>query len=245
MRQRLSAFVLLVPIFFALQLQAGSPVPVEQVVTLELITAELESQLEKVGDLLEDPEEFDENQEKIAQAGGVIACVSQALVEHPDRKKSSCAAAALRDAGIELQEAADHKQAKTVLETAQAAWKGKSTGVHEEDHSWDELADLYSMMEEMEDRNGGLSRSLRKPRGRLKEKLNASTNAILGLATLADHNYVEDEQQEKEWDKYSLEYLEAMKKLVKAIGAKDRKQIEIHYKAGNHACDRCHEVFRD
>ena len=245
MRQILSAFILLVPVFFASQLQAGSPVPVEQVVTLELITAELENQLEKVKDLLEDPEEFDEYQEKIAQAGGVIACVSQALVEHPDRKKSSCAAAALRDAGIELQEAADHKQAKAVLETAQAAWKGKTTGVHEKEHAWDELADLYSMMEEMEDRNGGLSRSLRKPRGRLKEKLNASTNAILGLATLADHNYVEDEQQEKKWDRYSLEYLEAMKKLVKAIGAKDRKQIEIHYKAGNRACDQCHEAFRD
>lgn len=245
MHRILPAFILLAPILFASPMQAESPIPVEQVATMELITAELESQLEKVGDLLEDPEEFDENQEDLAQAGGVIACVSQALVEHPDRKKSPCAGPALRDAGIELQEAADHKQAKAVLEAAQAAWKGKSTEVHEEAHPWDELADMYSMMEEMEDRNGGLSRSLRKPRGRLKEKLNASTNAILGLAMLADHNYVEDEQQEKEWDKYSLEYLEAMKKLVKAIGAKDRKQIEIYYKAGNHACDQCHEAFRD
>ncbi len=245
MRRILSAFILLVPILIVSQLQAKSPIPVEQVATMELITAELESQLENVSDLLEDPEEFDENQEDIAQAGGVIACVSQALIEHPDRKKSSCAVPALRDAGIELQEAADHQEAKAVLEIAKAAWKGKSTGAHDEIHPWDELVDMYSMMEEMEDRNGGLSRSLRKPRGRLKEKLNASTNAILGLAMLADHNYVEEEEQEKEWDKYSLEYLEAMKKLVKAIGAKDRKQIETYYKAGNHACDKCHEAFRD
>lgn len=245
MRRILSAFTLFIPILAVSLLQAESPIPVAQVATMELITAELESQLEKVNDLLEDPEEFDDNLEKIAQAGGVIACVSQALIEHPDRKESTCAGPALRDAGIELQEAADHKEAKAVLEVAQAAWKGKSTDVHDEIHPWDELVDMYSMMEEMEDRNGGLSRSLRKPRGRLKEKLNASTNAILGLAMLADHNYVDEEEQEKEWDKYSHEYLDAMKKLVKAIGAKDRKQIEIYYKAGNHACDKCHETFRD
>ncbi len=245
MRCILSVVVLFVAILVSSETRAGSPIPVEQVASMELITAELERQLERVGDLLEDPEEFDENQEDIAQAGGVIACVSQALIEHPDEKKPTCAGPALRDAGIELQEAADHKEALAVLEVARAAWKGESSGDHEKMHPWDELVDMYSMMEEMEDRNGGLSRSLRKPRGRLKEKLNASTNAILGLAMLADHNYVDEEDQEKEWDKLSLEYLEAMKKLVKAIGAKDRKEIEIYYKAGNHACDKCHETFRD
>ncbi len=238
-------FVMLVLVLTVSSLQAESPIPVAEVATLELITAELESQLEKLGDLLKDPEEFDENQEKIAQSGGVIACVSQALVEHPDRKRSTCAGPALRDAGISLQEASEHKEAKEALALAQSAWKGESADTHEELHPWDELVDMYSMMEEMEHRNGGLSRSLRKPRGRLKEKLNASTNAILGLAMLADHNYVDEEEQEKVWDKLSHEYLDAMKKLTKAIGEKDRKQIEIYYKAGNHACDKCHETFRD
>ena len=76
MRRILPAFILFVPILIASQLQAKSPIPVEQVATMELITAELESQLENVSDLLEDPEDFDENQEKIEQAGRDCVCIT-------------------------------------------------------------------------------------------------------------------------------------------------------------------------
>lgn len=245
MRRTTIASILLVAVFAATSVQGKSPVPPSEVASIELITAELESQLEKLNSLLTDPKMFDDNQEKIVQAGAVIACVSQAAIEHADGKETTYAAPALRDAGIELQEVGDHEEAKALLLTAQAAWKGKSTGEHADEHPWDELAAMYPLMEEMNDRNGGLSRSLRKPRGRISEQLNASTNAILALATLADHNYLEDENQTKQWDGLSKDYLQAMIHLTKAIADKDRDEVAIHYQAGNRACDKCHEVFRD
>jgi len=240
-----TALMMLITILPTSSLYADSPVPPAEVAQIELISAELESQLEKLNGLLADPKTFENNQEKIVQAGAVIACLSQAAIEHSDRNKTTYAAPALRDAGIELQETEEFKAAHALLASAQAAWQGKSTGKHVEKHPWDELAQMTPLMEEMNERNGGLSRSLRKPRGRLKEKLNASTNALLGLAMLADHGFVEDAAQTKQWDQLSKDYLQAMILLTKAIADKDREKVAQHYKAGNRSCDKCHELFRD
>lgn len=232
-------------LFAASAVPTSAPVPPAEVAPMGLITLGLEEELERVEKLLAEADKYDDNEEQLMRAGGVIACLSQAAIEHADHEQAKYAAPALRDAGLELQSVGDHEEAVAVQETLKQAWEGKSEGEHEREHAWDELIGMYEMMEEMNDRNGGLSRSLRRSRGRESEQLNASTNAVLALAMMADHNYLIEEEDAKTWDQLSLDYQKAMTGLIGAIKEKDQDKIAEFYKAGNRACDTCHEQFRD
>ncbi|MCG6155116.1 hypothetical protein [Rubinisphaera margarita] len=223
---------------------AAAPIAPAKVVSVDLLVAGLEQKMETLGELLADPEKYDDNEEFVVRAGGVIAVLSQALIEHDESSKSKIAAPALRDIGLGLQDYVGHEEASDLYQQAQSAMKGEAEGEHEKDHPWDELIGMYEMMEEMNDRNGGLSRSLRRSRGKVEEQLNASTNAVLSIAMLADHSYLEDEDQAEQWDEWSKQCIEAMKGLTKAIEEKDQTKIAEFYKAANRACDQCHEVHR-
>lgn len=225
--------------------KTGAPIPPTQVAPFELITADLEAKLNTLRELLADPEKFSDHEERIGRAGGVIACLAQAAIEHDDHAKAAYAAPALRDAGLQLRDAEDHAEALAAFQSAEQAWQGKATGEHAREHAWNELMGMYDLMEEMNDRNGGLSRTLRRSRGRIEEQLNASTNAILAIAMLADHEYVSDDDETREWEQLSREYQQAMTSLIKAIRDKDQAKIAEYYQAGNRACDKCHEAFRD
>lgn len=225
--------------------ETKAPIPPAQVAPLALITADLELKLKSLQEWLEKADQFEANQEKIVRAASVMACLAQAASEHEDHAQATYQAAALRDACIELREAESHEDSQTHLAAIQAAWAGKAQGEHARTHPWNELISMYDLMEEMNDRNGGLSRSLRRSRGRIEEQLNASTNAVLAIAMLVDHDYVADEDDARQWDKLSHEYQQAMTQLITAIGEKDQDKIAEYYKAGNRACDKCHEAFRD
>lgn len=223
---------------------AKAPYNPTKVVSVELIVAGLEEKLEFLGTILANPAQFDEQQEYVVRAGGVIACLAQALNEHEERGTVKIAGPALRDAALELQEQDDHAECLKLVQTMQSALKGESSGEHAQEHPWDELISMYDMMEEMNERNGGLSRSLRRPRGKIDEQLNASTNAVLSIAMLADHSYLDDDSQTKQWDDWSKQCLESMNSLVQAIKAQDKDKVAEAYQSANRACDQCHEQHR-
>ncbi len=223
---------------------AQAPISPTKVAPVELIVAGMEDKVETLEKLLADPEKYDDNEEFIVRAGGVLACFSQALIEHEGRSQTKIAAPTLRDAGLALQDYAGHEACVKELQTIKTAMKGEATGEHEDEHPWDELIGMYDMMEEMNDRNGGLSRSLLRTRGKVEEQLNASTNAILGLAMMADHSYLEEDSQAEQWDKWAKDGQQAMTNLIGAIKEKDKAKIAEFYKISNHSCDQCHEVFR-
>lgn len=227
------------------QLNAGAPIPPTEVAPFELIAAELEQRVQKLQDLLADAEKFEAQQEQIVRSAGVIACLSQAAIEHKQFSQAKFAAAALRDTAIELQQIEEHADGLPLLEQLKAAWTGKASGEHKAEHAWTGMISMYDLMEEMNDRNGGLSRSLRRSRGKLEEQLNASTNAILAIPMLADHADYTDEDNAAEWKQLSIDYQQAMTNLITAIREQKQDKIAAYYQAGNRACDKCHESFRD
>ncbi len=231
-------------LFSLFHLPTSAPIPPTEVAPFALIATDIEAKLKKLKELLADAEKFDDQQELIVRAGSVMACLSQAAVEHGDYKTAKFAGPALRDAGLKFQDVSSHEEALAALQQAEQAWLGKSEGEHEAEHDWTELISMYDIMEEMNDRNGGISRSLRRSRGRIEEQTNASTNAILALAMLVDHNYLVEDEDQEQWDQLSKDYQQAMTSLIKAIGDKNQDQIAEFYKAGNRACDQCHEKFR-
>ena len=232
-------------LFSAASVFAQSPVPVESVATVAELEMEVTYQVELLEKLLSQDGDHKERAPVLRQAFGVLACVGQGLVEHPEAKSSKVQGAALRDAALLFKRDSTHEDAMAALAAVKLAQAGTSEVAGKSEHAWNRLVNMHPMMEEMNARNAKIVKILARPRGKADEPVHATTLALLSIAMLADTHEVKNEGDIPQWNAWSNEYREHMLKVAHAIRMKQGKEGREAFDKANETCDACHEKFRD
>jgi hypothetical protein len=221
---------------------AESPAPIDQVAPVEDITHEIDRVVARLEELLATAESFEAAKEtEVPQNFGTLACLAQALAEHPNGE-AAYDAAVLRDAALRYTLESTYEEAQQAFASRISVPENAETL-----HPWNELTDRHAMMEEINARNAAIARILRRPQATPDNISNASTIAILALAMEADTGFVEgDEEKTALWKELSAEYRNHMIALADAIRTEaGAAVVREHFTAANAACDRCHVEIRD
>lgn len=229
-----------------LPVQAKAPAPIKEVAPLKHLTFELSDRINEIEKLLVSQEAFDKEKsaEQLLMAFGTLACVGQAIAEHPDQDVDQVAGVAVREAAKKYEDGVSYDDAQAALAALKEAANGGGDKTAEVEHPWDELIDMYSMMEEINTRNGKVLRVLRRVRGKEDEPVHASIIAVLSLAMCADTSYI-DEKDTARWQELALEYQALMSEVATAIEKKDGDTAKTKFLEATESCKVCHKEFRD
>lgn len=230
-----------------LSARGAAPQKIAEIATVDDLVAEINSKVELLGQHVATADAFAKAQEKkeINQAAGVIACMAQAIVEHPEATKANFKAADLRDAAVALRPAKSFDDAAKLFAAVKEAHAGKSTGTAKPEAEWNKLTGLGRMMEEINSRSATIRRSLRRLQKPDETARDCTTLAVLALAMEVDTHEVHDKNQLPLWKDLSAKYRIEMAAMAKAVRAKDTAKANEHFTAANEACNKCHEQIRD
>ena len=233
--------------------EAAAPAKISTVAEAADIVAEARHQLAILEELAKNQAAFEQalKVNGIAQAGGVLACLAQALVEHDKIGDVKVAAADLRDAALAVRNEKNLNAVKGGIAKIEAALNGKA-GDAKKEYSWTKLVNMHRMMEEANSRYSKLRRTVTNMRRRPERKFDveeatghAVALAVLGLPMYADTHEVKDKKDIPEWQEYSMIYRNSTAELVKAIKAKNGNKAYEAWKTAGESCSKCHEVFRE
>ena len=224
-----------------------APQKVVEIATVEDLVAEINAKVELLGQQVASAEAFAMTIEKkeVNQAAGVVACMAQAIVEHPDKAQAKFHAADLRDAAVLLRAAKTFDDATKLFAAVKDAHAGKSSGSAKPDAEWNKLIGLGRMMEEVNGRSAGIRKAMRRLQKPDETARDCTTLAILALAMEVDTHEVKDKAQLPLWKELSVKYRSEMIAMAKAVRAKDTAKANEHFTAANAACSQCHEKIRD
>lgn len=224
-----------------------APQKVAEVATVDDLVAEINAKVELLGQQVASSEAFAMTIEKkeVNQAAGVVACMAQAIVEHPDKAKAKFHAADLRDAAVSLRAAKTFDDATKLFAVVKEAQAGKSSGSAKPEAEWNKLTGLGRMMEEVNGRLPTIRKGLRRLQKPDETARDCTTLAILALAMEVDTHEVKDKAQLPLWKELSVKYRSEMIAMAKAVRAKDIAKANEHFTAANAACNQCHEKIRD
>lgn len=224
-----------------------APQKVVEIASVDDLVAEINAKVELLGQQVASKEAFEKTLEKkeVNQAAGVVACMAQAIVEHPDKAKAKFHAADLRDAAVLLRPAKTFDEAAKLFAAVKDAHAGKSAGTAKPAAEWNKLTGLGRMMEEVNSRSATIRRGLRRLQNPDETARDCTTLAILALAMEVDTHEVKDPAQLPLWKELSVKYRSEMVAMAKAVRAKDTAKASAHFAAANEACNKCHEQIRD
>ena len=232
---------------FLLPAWSAAPQKIVEIATVDDLVAEINSKVDFLNQQLVNADSFAKAQEKkeINQAAGVIACMAQAIVEHPDAAKANFKAADLRDAAVALRPAKSFDEAAKLVVALKEAHSGKSAGTAKPDAEWNKLTGMGRMMEEINSRSSTIRRGLRRLQKPEETARDCTTLAVLALAMEIDTHEVHDKDQLPLWKELSVKYRTEMTAMAKAVRTKDITKATEHFTAANEACNKCHEQIRD
>lgn len=223
---------------------AQSPVPIESVATIQELVLEVQTQSESLSKTLANESGFEEQKDKsIRQAFGLLACLGQAIAEHPHKDQAGIDGPALRDAALKFNRKGSYADAQSAREGVNQVLAGNITGEHALLHPWNKLINMHPMMEEMNARNSQILKVLKRPRGKPDEPLGAMTWAVLAIAMQADTHEVKDPGDLPKWNAWCDDFRNSAVKLAEAIRAQDKDSGRMWFDKANETCDACHEVF--
>jgi hypothetical protein len=226
--------------------QAQSPVPIESVATLEELDFEITRQIERLTKDLSTEATFPDQKSKgIAQAFGLLACLGQALAEHPESTTSKVQGPALRDAALQFNSNSSFEQATAALAQMKQAQAGQAAGEHSRLHPWNKLIRMHPMMEEMNARSSEALKILKRPRGKAGETSPAVTWGVLAIAMKADTHEVKEADKIPRWNELSDEFRNAAVQMGAAIKAQDKTAGRAWFDKATTACDTCHGEFQE
>lgn len=245
-------FILSLSVFIAsavclLPAWGEAPQKVVEIASVEDLVAEVNAKVELLGQQIASADAFAKTVEKreVNQAAGVLACMAQAIVEHPDKAKAKFHAADLRDAAVLLRPAKTFDDAAKLFAAVKDAHAGKSAGTAKPEAEWNKLTGLGRMMEEINGRSANIRKGLRRLTKPDETARECATLAILALAMEIDTHEVKDPAQLPLWKELSVKYRSEMIAMSKAVRAKDTAKANEHFAAANAACNQCHEKIRD
>lgn len=242
----LSLSLCLLATAWLLPLNAAAPVNVDDVAPIEDLVAESDSKIEALIGYVKDEASFGDamKDKNIAQDGGVLACLAQAIAEHSKHESTKVAGPDMREAALAFRNSKSLDEAKKALEKVKEARAGESSKTAEVEYPWNKLINLHRMMEEVNARNATLRRLIRRPKDPQADSLHATTLAVLAVAMIADTHEVKDEADLPKWNGFATDYQKTMTELAAALKKKDSDTSKELYVKGGKTCSACHEVFR-
>ncbi len=206
------------------------------------LAAEAEAKVHELEQMLSGNDEYLKAKKKgIPRDAGAVAILGQALADHDEAGDVKIAGPALRDAGIAIGKATSLDDAKKGLDMAKAALAGEA-GDAKAEFNWADLADMDSLMAEVNVRNGRLRRAARKlPDDVMAASRDASVLAVLALAISAKGN----SKDAAAWEEYALEMQTQYTKVAAAMKDKNSDDLKAAFTAANKSCNECHSKFRD
>jgi hypothetical protein len=228
--------------------EAAAPAKIASVAPIADIVAEADAKIKALDEALKDNEAYLQAKgTTIPTAAGVLAILSQAIVESDEKAAWQPSAADVRDAAIVVSNAKSFDEAKKGLADVKEAVGGKVGGAKKE-ADWSKLAALGKVMKEVNARNGKLRRATRKKEATDTESAEASRDAsvlaVLALAAHDDTHEVKKKEEVGEWQKFAKEFQTEMTATAAAFKKKDVTGAADAWKKGNASCTACHNKFR-
>lgn len=226
--------------------QAAAPVKISAVAPVSDLQAEAELKIKAIEEALaSDKSYLDTKATTLPVEAGVLAVVSQAIVESEEKPTWKASAPDLRDGAIAIATSKSYDDAKKGLEAVKAALGGTAAGAKPE-AEWNKLMKLGALMKDVNKRNSKMRRATKKlPDDPAEAARDASIMAVLGLATHADTHEVKDASKVPDWQKYALDFQAGMTATSAALKAKDLAAAADAYKKASTACADCHGKFRE
>jgi hypothetical protein len=227
---------------------AAAPVKVSDALNIENLAGEAKG---TAGDLKEPTATAESlasarEDKSLDRLAGTLACLAQAITEHEKGKATGINGPALRDAALAMRKAKTVEAAQAALAGINSALEGKQSAAEAvAEHPWNKLINMHRMMEEFENRNAKLSRSLARPRRLAQDSKHADVLATIGLAMIADTHEVKNPADLPKWDEWSRGYVAAIVKVGEAMRAGNADEAAAHLKAASQQCEDCHKKFRD
>jgi len=231
---------MLIPAYAADKVKVAAIAPVGDLVT------EIQAKVTQLNESLANNDNYLKDKKKtIPRNAGVIAVLSQAVLEHDQQSSAKISAADLRDAAIALAKSDSYDAAKTAFGKVKSAAEGNGAGGASKDHAWDKLIDMDSLMTEVNSRNGALRRQMRRITDADAASRDAAVLGVLGLAIAADTHEVKSPGDKPKWEGYSYDLSAQSAKIAEAMRAKNLDASKEAFLAANKSCSACHADFRD
>lgn len=228
---------------------AASPVKIKEVAPGADLVIEADAKIKALEEALADNAKYQEAKaSSLPRDAGVLAILSQAILESEDKPAWKAAAADVREGAIAIWNSKSFEDAKKGLDAVKAAAGGASAGAKPE-AEWNKLSKLGALMKEVNARNGKLRRATRKLPEKDEELAqtarDASVLAVLALVTHEDTHEVKNDAEKPLWQQQSKEFQAQMTAAATAFKAKDAASAKKSFDAANKACNDCHKKFRD
>ena len=228
---------------------AAAPAKIAAVAPIGDLVTEAEGKIKSLEDALADNEKYNQGKKTTIPAeAGVLAILSQAIVESDETAAWKPSAADVRDGAIAIATAKSYDEAKKGLEAVKTAHGGTAGGAKPE-HEWNKLSGFGGIMKEVNKRDGKLRKAtrLKAPDDMqlVEASRDASVMAVLALAIHDDTHEVKKKEEVPEWQKMAKELQAQMTTASAAFKKKDFAAAVDAVKKGKTTCGACHDKFRE
>lgn len=211
---------------------------------IEELKAASAAELTYISESLSKADDFEKAKKKVKRSAGLLACLAQAISEHPSAADSGVAGPDLREAALVIRKAASADEAKAGLEAAQKAQAGEASGETPVEHEWKGLTSMHDMMEVISSKASKARRGIKRLRNPEETILYAIDVAALSVAMEADTHEVKNEDEIPTWVEMSIDSQKLAIDLANAIREKDKKEAAKIAKLLGQSCKDCHAKFR-
>jgi hypothetical protein len=245
-----SRFVLLSVIASAaLAIAAGpSRETLQQTASVAQLEAAIARNVKALDALLADETKFADNltRDKISAKAASTAGLAQAVLDHPDAKTAKSLGDYVRESAKRLAESDSHAAAKRHLGEVKLAAEGKPLGYDSmTEDDWYNVMTMEHMMEEMNQLQNDLRRTIRRLNDPEAESLDALAAAVLSLACKENLDYVGGDEDEAAWKNMSQQLYDEYRLMSVAMRKKDSDAARAHHANAARLCTECHDKFRD
>jgi cytochrome c556 len=214
------------------------------VASAELLTAAVQDYLKDLGPLLIDEATYMKSADQVGYKANAVTALVHVLGKHDGASQYKANAVAIMTVSKELTRAKDYATAKAAWDKVQAAVAaGAATGPAP---TWDRVASLGRMMEEISTINGRLKRNLRRlDRTKDDNVRSAATLAAFAQVSIFDTHEVKNEADFPTWYAMMAEMRDACVELTKQYEKGDAAGVKSSLDRLEKSCATCHEKFHN
>jgi hypothetical protein len=190
-------------------------------------------------------EDYKDSAEKVAKDSNTLIVIALALGLHDQESKYKAAAGGLMKAAQQVAAAKDYAAAQKAVAAVKAAAAGEAKA--DAELKWEKVAALPELMKQVPLVNTKLKMKLKGANFKKKAKDTAGYTAALAViaqAAMADHSATKNDEQVKQWQKFSAAARDDAAAVNAAIHKGDQDAADAGMKKLNQSCEDCHAVFK-
>jgi hypothetical protein len=232
-------------LFAARSAVSAEPPKVSTYAPAEDLSNQVKEYIKDLDKVVASEEDYKDGQEKIAKDANTLTVIVLALGLHDQPNEYKGSAGSLIKAAQEVAAAKDFASAKKAVDALKTAAKTKDNGGTE--LKWEKVASLPELMKQVPLINTKLKMKLKGKNFKKKAKDTAGYTAVLAAiaqGTAADTSATKNEEQVKQWQKFSAAARDLAGEVNAAIHKGDEPAATKAMEKLNVSCEDCHAVFK-